>query len=701
MKKEYTAAAQRMLKILEERSRVIEHYGAPPERVPLLLDERDMRAASIYAHAGVERLRNNFVAPVQVFMGRMGVWFHAQDTLDYLYTRRMKDWEYSRERKEVSTLVLNFASGHTPGGGVRTGGHGQEESICENSTLLASLESDSAEGFYRMLGVSPEEADAVMISPYVEVFGVDGMQRQKSDIVAVMSVVPPKRCNDSAVLERYIRGMLRVAAREGYKHIVLGAWGCGSAGNDPELVAAAFESVLRERIQGFTPNGQPRVFDWSDFFRSVTMAVPEGGACEAFRKRFSDFWRAEREAERQRIRDGIAADRAKYLSAVRGSLLGGAIGDALGYPVEFLQWPQIVERYGKGGIRRYERDARSGLAQISDDTQMTLFTATGMLVGDTRGKLRGIAGDPEGYVYMAYRDWYVCQCGKQTPAGDESWLSYGHEHITSWLYALPEMRAWRAPGNTCLSAIRSGDYGTMDMPINDSKGCGGVMRIAPVALYYRGAQKREQLEQVCYTAANVAALTHGHPLGYIPAAALACIVSRAAFGGCPYEGGLSGILRESMELMSDMFDDEPQLTVLLHLLERAQQLAGGGESDVRNIERLGGGWVAEEALAIAVYCCLRHPDDFSAAVVAAVNHSGDSDSTGAIAGNIMGALLGYDAIDPMWLDGLELRDVIDEVATDLCDHCRMTEGGEYCDEDWMRKYVNYGRYGQDMRDVEK
>lgn len=69
-------------------------------------------------------------------------------------------------------------------------------------------------------------------------------------------------------------------------------------------------------------------------------------------------------------------------------------------------------------------------------------------------------------------------------------------------------------------------------------------------------------------------------------------------------------------------------------------------------------------LAIAIYCSLRYKDDFSSGIIAAVNHDGDSDSTGAITGNILGALVGYDAIEEKWKQNLELADIILEMADD-------------------------------------
>ena len=77
------------------------------------------------------------------------------------------------------------------------------------------------------------------------------------------------------------------------------------------------------------------------------------------------------------------------------------------------------------------------------------------------------------------------------------------------------------------------------------------------------------------------------------------------------------------------------------------------------------GWISDEALAIAVYCCLRYRHDFSKCITAAVNHDGDSDSTGAIAGNILGALHGYEALEQKWKENLKLHDVILQLADDL------------------------------------
>ena len=100
------------------------------------------------------------------------------------------------------------------------------------------------------------------------------------------------------------------------------------------------------------------------------------------------------------------------------------------------------------------------------------------------------------------------------------------------------------------------------------------------------------------------------------------------------------------------------------------------------IEMLGGGWVGEEALAIALYCATVAEDDFARAVRLAVNHSGDSDSTGAIAGNLVGLMVGVEGIPSSWLDGLELREEMEAVTADLYSGFKESD-------DWFQRYPGW------------
>jgi len=385
------------------------------------------------------------------------------------------------------------------------------------------------------------------------------------------------------------------------------------------------------------------------------------------------------------------------LDQIRGSMIGGAVGDALGYTIEFWSENEIFGKYGSDGITEYE--LVGGEALISDDTQMTLFTANGILVGETRYRMRGIGGIPRHCVIYAYEDWLKTQNSDfKTVNKYDRFTEMGGR---SWLLDVRDLFARRAPGNTCLYALE--ERAKMDYPfdyiknpINQSKGCGGVMRIAPMALKYRYFNNPDDLYM---EAAQLAAITHGHSLGYMPAAVI-CYIIRNILRSYP-EKSLKKLVLEARDTAERLFEGDPNLPALTEIINRAVQLSENNAPDLENIHNLGEGWVAEEAMAIAIYCALKYENDFSKAIIVSVNHKGDSDSTGAITGNIVGAIIGYDAIDEKWKKNLELHDVILEIADDLCHGCQMSEYSEYIDPAWVSKYVEMHRYkdpGADRKD---
>lgn len=323
------------------------------------------------------------------------------------------------------------------------------------------------------------------------------------------------------------------------------------------------------------------------------------------------------------------------LDRLTASLLAGALGDALGYAVEFDSYNAIRARYGERGITFLERE--DGFARFSDDTQMTLFTAEGLAEALERG------GDIADCVYRAYLRWLTTQGYGGVPAD------------AAGLLAVPELHRLRAPGNTCLSALHSGVMGTIGDPINNSKGCGGVMRTAPL-----GALEPE--DALLY-GARAAAITHGHPMGYIPAGMLSYIVSLCLRGASK---PLKQVVTDALARTRAVFAEMPGIDAFAALIERAVSLAESADApDEASIRALGEGWVGDEALAIAVWAALRYPDDLTACLIAAVNHNGDSDSTGAIAGNILGAYLGEESLPKDWLDALECVPVIRDAAKRL------------------------------------
>ena len=338
----------------------------------------------------------------------------------------------------------------------------------------------------------------------------------------------------------------------------------------------------------------------------------------------------------------------------RGCLLGGAAGDALGYPVEFDSRASILSAYGPQGITDYV--LIDGIAQISDDTQMTLFTANALLFADTRRRIGAPGGTLEGATVACYQDW-LCTQQEPYPRPDGDYVS--------WLAHVPELYHRRAPGNTCLAAISRGAEGIISHPINQSKGCGGIMRVAPIGLYTKHPEKAGLL------AAQNAAMTHGHELGYIPAGMLGYCISTLSH---EENTSLLTVIQSSMDWATRQFSTATHLPELTTLVEQAVSLATSTLPDEEAIRTLGEGWVAEETFAIAVYCALKYERDFDQALIAAVNHDGDSDSTGDVTGNLLGASLGLSGIPQKYQHALELRKVILELADDLCHGCPVGYG---------------------------
>lgn len=334
---------------------------------------------------------------------------------------------------------------------------------------------------------------------------------------------------------------------------------------------------------------------------------------------------------------------------IRGCLVGGAVGDALGYAVEFQRESNIFSRFGKDGITKYELDIKNGKALISDDTQMTLFTATGILAQSDDGLLYDIE--------QSYYDWLITQFYSFEEAKKI-------EVHNSWLRNVPELFSPRAPGNTCLSAlenrIKSNEktISYIGSAINNSKGCGGIMRVAPI-----GFITGTDIKIVDKLAAEAAAITHSNSLGYMPSAVLAHIINRIVYPVSDLS--LKEVVLEAKDTIMTIFKGDENLQILADIIDFAVELSENTGNDLDNIHRLGEGWVAEETLGIALYCSLRYQDDFSKAIIASVNHNGDSDSTGAVTGNILGAMFGYSAIEQKWKNDLELLDVILKVSDKL------------------------------------
>lgn len=357
-----------------------------------------------------------------------------------------------------------------------------------------------------------------------------------------------------------------------------------------------------------------------------------------------------------------------------GCLLGGAIGDALGAPIEFLHIEDIINRYGSSGITDFV-EFSNNVGEFTDDTQMTLFTAEGLLRALHREVLKGIGGASSFITHKSYLRWLLTQ-GRVVPT-DKS----DNDLKSGWLITRKELFRSRAPGNTCISSLKSGIMGTIENPFNVSKGCGGVMRMAPVGLLFF-----ESPETSFRIGCELAAITHGHPSGYLSAGFFASIISQLAVGM-----RLEDAISKSMEELTKWENHEETLTAVESAVSLWKETKSPDGLDTltlsKKIEQLGDGWVGEEALAISIFCSLLFQDDFTGGVLASVNHSGDCDSTGAITGNILGLIHGKKSIPQKWIDNLRYSEIVSEVAEDLHIVCKSST--DDCDEEWWNKYPGY------------
>lgn len=379
---------------------------------------------------------------------------------------------------------------------------------------------------------------------------------------------------------------------------------------------------------------------------------------------------------RRGSREEISKEKREWLQApatrsrLRGSLFAGAIGDALGAKTEFDSIDRIRQIAGPDGITDLI-PAYGGVGRITDDTQMTLFTLEGLIRANAR-KRKGLDGTPvEQSLQMAYQRWLHTQ--------GVAWDQARGPHDRSaeadgWLLTNRELFSRRAPGLTCFSELenygRTGVRAGIDKPINNSKGSGGVMRAAPIALW------SDDLAEVFRLGAESAALTHGHPSGYLSSGAFAVIVHELLQG----KPLLDAVATARGELEKYRGHEEQSIA-----LDQALALAGQGAPTPEKLETLGQGNIGETALSMSVYVALT-TTDANSALLASVNHSGDSDSTGSVCGNLVGAMYGEQALRPDWLAKLELADVIGQLADDA-----LAEFGPDAPDD-DRWYVRYPAY---------
>ena len=359
------------------------------------------------------------------------------------------------------------------------------------------------------------------------------------------------------------------------------------------------------------------------------------------------------------------------LSAYRGCLLGLAVGDAMGYSVDTKTWPQIQEDYGPSGLLGY--DLCNGYADVTSHTQMAAFTCNALLLGMTRGQVLGKMAPFVKYVEVGHREWAMSQRYYDQP----------HRNYC-WVFRIPELRRRRCTDTRMLDTLNRVAIGTMEQPKNKYDGCAAIAAAVAAGLF--DDPRRMEQPEIDRLGAESIAITHGNPLAFLPGAVIAHLISRLLRDR---NTPLEEMIEEALVALEEQFGHEyVQVKDICALARKAVFLGGGGNlNHVEALESLKCDTGAE-ALAGALYVSLACRHDFDGAMIAAVNHSGRSAAVASIAGAILGARLGAEALPEFYLECLEAAPMLVDLADDLAQGCPMIRGNKIFDGDWDRKYLH-------------
>ena len=355
---------------------------------------------------------------------------------------------------------------------------------------------------------------------------------------------------------------------------------------------------------------------------------------------------------------------AKETSKYVGCLLGMAVGDAMGYTVDEKTWEQICESYGPNGLLGY--DLQNDYAEVTSYTQIAAFVANGLMLGVTRGKQDAYLR----YVTLALREWAKRQHFPRDPG--RSWC---------WVAQKPALRRRHCRDPWMLDAFRFENLGTMQKPVNKADSPGSLTAAISVALFYN--PQRMDPAQVGSLAANIIAMTHGDPVAWLSGVALAY-----GLAGILQEpdGSVADQFRQAADVLEQMFGERyPQAGVIAEQLRQTIEMALTEERDHRSDMEQFICDTASQCLQAAVYAAIVCPEDFDAAMILAVNHSGRSAAVGAVTGSILGARLGQETLPEFYLDSLEPIEELRELADDLA--IGSPSRGLF-DDAWDQKYTH-------------
>ena len=339
-------------------------------------------------------------------------------------------------------------------------------------------------------------------------------------------------------------------------------------------------------------------------------------------------------------------------SAYRGCLLGLSVGDALGDPADKLTMAQIREDFGPGGLMGYAGDC----GRVTSHTQLCAFTANGLLLGQTRGQISGKMAPFIRYMALSQKEWAKAQ------------RPYANvERTFCWVYWVDEFRRRACADSRMLEMLAADHIGSLEEPINRLDGSGSLSAAVAVGLFGTDPAR---------LGAEVVALTYGHSTAFLSGAIVAEVVHRVV---THRDTSLERIFLEALAEVDEKFSDRfPKTRTVTAAVRYAMDLAKERPDALEQLVCQ----TAPQVLAGAAYTLMLCGDDFDAAMVTAVNHSGRSSAVAALVGAILGARLGVRQIPEFYLETLEAAEDLRIIADDLCSGCPAV-----MDLDWDRKYI--------------
>lgn len=331
-------------------------------------------------------------------------------------------------------------------------------------------------------------------------------------------------------------------------------------------------------------------------------------------------------------------------SGYTGCLLGLAVGDGLGHGPE----------------------RENGFLPLSAHTQMAAYACNGLLLGVTRGQLSGTMAPPVRYVALALEEW----------ARRQIWDR--EEPVRCWISRSPRLDFRRCEEPGILDVLTEGRAGTMEDHSSSHVGPGALMTGAAAALFFD--PERLSRKEIHRLGAEAAALTHGDPAAFLSSAAMAHILSRILFDG---EEDMTLLTWEAGQMLRSRFGREyHQARRVREKLKEARNLARSRRIGREEALKRLGCERAEEVLASSMYCAMTDRDLPETMELAARCMGRGA----AAAGAVLGARHGEEAIPEQWLEELECRSILSELASDMFRGCPMTKGDKVFDIEWDEKY---------------